>query len=267
MLRNVMLAVSPVLLAVLAATPVAQPGDPAGLAEHLARVDARWTERDDPVRLAAAREALDRAAALAPDDYGVLWREARFASWLSDDAALDRRERSRIGKRGWEFAERAVEKQPGRVEGHLFAALDMGNYALSLGILAALREGIEGRFRTRLSRAEAIDPTYLGGTVYVAWGRFWYELPWPKYDARRSEEALRKALRVNVANARARVYLAELYVKEGKRGPARELLHEVIAATPGAYDPPEERRMQARARELLAKLDSKLDDATRPERP
>jgi hypothetical protein len=266
MLRNAMLA-SPVLLAVLAAPPVVATADPAGLAGHLSRVDAVWAERDLPGRLAAAREALDRAAALAPEDYGVLWREARFASWLSDDPALGRRERSRIGKRGWELGERAVEKEPSRVEGHLFAALGLGNYALSLGILAALREGIEGKFRTRLRRAEAIDPAYLGGTVHVAWGRFWYELPWPKYDARKSEAALREALRVNAANARARVYLAELYVKEGKRGPARGLLAEVLTAKPGAYDAPEERRMQARARDILSKLDAKTDDATRPERP
>ena len=72
---------------------------------------------------------------------------------------------------------------------------------------------------------------------------------------------------MNASNARARVYLAELYVKEGKRGPARGLLAEVLAAKPGAYDAPEERRMQARAREILSKLDEQPDHATRPERP
>jgi tetratricopeptide (TPR) repeat protein len=235
----------------------AVPGPEAPHAEELgplARVDAGWNERDVPERLAEVTSALEEAAARAPDDFEVLWRQARLDVWRSDDPTLDRKERSKIGKRAWEVAERAVEKDPARVEGHLYAALGMGNYALALGVFRALREGIEGKFRARLGRAEQIDPAYLGGTIYVAWGRFFYELPWPKYDARRSEENLRKALRVNPASVRARVYLAELYEKEGKRDQARNLLSDALAVQPGAYDAPDERRMQARARELLSKL-------------
>jgi tetratricopeptide (TPR) repeat protein len=227
---------------------------PADVAALLAQVDAAWAGRDAPARLEEARVALERAAALAPDDYEVLWRQARFDVWLSDDLLRSREERSRIGRRGWETAERAIARDPSRVEGHLFAALGMGNYALSLGVLRALREGIEGKFKARLSRAEAIDPTYLSGTAYVAWGRFYYELPWPKYDARKSERRLREAIRVNPASARARVYLAELYLKEHRTDEARTELEEALAGEPGSYDAPEERRMQARAREILSNL-------------
>jgi tetratricopeptide (TPR) repeat protein len=226
---------------------------PPDVAALIARVDAAWGERDQPEQLAEVTSALDEAERLAPDEYEVLWRRARLGVWLSDDPAKKKDERSRIGRRAWDAAEKAIARDPSRVEGHLYAALGMGTYGQSLGIFRALREGIEGKFKEQLSRAEAIDPTVLGGTVYVAWGRFWYELPWPKYDARKSEKALRRAIEVNPANVRARVYLAELYVKEHKPSQARSLLLEAVAADPGAYDGPEERRMQARARELLQK--------------
>ena len=62
----------------------------------------------------------------------------------------------------------------------------MGNYALGIGMLRALREGLEGKFKDRLSRAEKIDRSFQGGAIQTAWGRFWYELPWPKRDARKS---------------------------------------------------------------------------------
>jgi hypothetical protein len=241
----------PSTCAAVALAVVATPGDVPGL---LAQVDAAWTERDLPAKLEEARAALEQAAALAPDDYEVLWRQARFEVWRSDDPVVPREERSRSGKRAWQIAERAAARAPDRVEGHLFAALGMGNYALSLGVLRALREGIEGKFRGQLSRAEAIDPGYLSGTVYVAWGRFFYELPWPKRDERKSEQRLREAIRVNPANVRARVYLAELYLKQDREGAAREVLADALATAPGAYDAPEERRMQARAREILASL-------------
>lgn len=245
-------------LAVLAADPATAP-----LAELLARVDRAWPDRDVPERLVEITAALDEATRLAPDSYEVLWRVARLDVWRADDPRLPAKERSRIGKRAWDEAERAIERDPSRVEGHMYAALGMGNYALALGIITALRQGIEGKFKARLSRAEQIEPTFLDGTVYVAWGRFWFELPWPKYSAKRSEEALRHALEVNPVNERARVFLAELYLKEGKRPKAMALLQEAVAAKAGAYDAAEERRMQARARELLAQKDVNGDDHDR----
>lgn len=229
---------------------------PAQVGDLLERVDALWPERDAPGRLEEVRSALEAAQRAAPADFGVLWRQARLLVWESDDQRLARNQRSRLGKKAWEQGERAAALQPGRVEGHLYTALAIGNYALGIGVVSALRQGIEGKFRASLSRAEEIDPGYLDATIPTAWGRFWYELPWPKYSARRSEESLRKALRLNPANVRARVYLAELYLKEDRAGPARNLLQEVLRASAGAYDAAEERRMQARAREILSGLDS-----------
>lgn len=234
-------------LAVLAGNPSTAP-----LAAVLSRVDRAWPERDAPGKLQEIEAALGEATRMAPDSYDVLWRLARLDVWRADDALLPAGERSKLGKRAWENAEQAIRKDPSRVEGHLYAALGMGNYALALGVIQALRQGIEGKFKARLSRAEQIDPAFLDGTVHVAWGRFWYELPWPKYSARKSEEAFRRALAVNPANERARVFLAELYLKEEQRPKAMELLRQAAGAKPGAYDAPEERRMQARARQLLA---------------
>jgi tetratricopeptide (TPR) repeat protein len=128
----------------------------------------------------------------------------------------------------------------------------MGNYSLGIGILKALGEGIEGKFKERLSRAEKFDPKFFDGGIYNAWGRFYFKLPWPKYDARHSEQALQKALQMNPDNVRARVYLAELYMKEKHPKEAKELLEEAAAHRPGSYDPPEERRSVASAKKLLA---------------
>ncbi len=221
----------------------------------LARADAAWSRRDEPGGLEALRSSLEEARAAAPDDYDVLWRVARFYSWTADDPAIPDTEKSRLGKIGWEVAERATAKDPNRVEGWFYAATNMGNYALGIGILKALGEGIEGKFRERLSAAERIDARFDFGGVYDAWGRFYYKLPWPKYDARKSERALQEAIRVNASNVRARVYLAELYIKEKHPKEARRVLQDAVAHAPGAYDAPEERRNQARARELLAELD------------
>lgn len=238
-------------LASTLAAPAANPsGD--GIQALLERADVGYARRADPAQLAACGAALAEAERLAPDDYAVLWRLARLQFWLADDPALPKGEKSRIGKRGWEYGERAIRANPQRVEGWHYAAAGMGNYALGIGILRALREGLEGKFKDRLSRAERIDRNFQSGAIQTAWGRFWYELPWPKHDARKSERALESALARNPDNVRARVYLADTFHKQGRRREAREQLEKAAAGKPGRYDEAEERRWQEVARRKLA---------------
>jgi hypothetical protein len=177
---------------------------------------------------------------------------ARHQFWRSDDPDVDKKEKSRLGKLGWEYGDRATAANPARVEGWHYAAAGMGNYALGIGVFTALRQGIEGKFKERLGRATQLDPSFEHGAIQTAWGRFWYELPWPKYSAKKSRHALEDALEQNPDNVRARVYLADLEQKEDEPAKARAELEKAIANPPGRYDAPEERRMQAAARQRLA---------------
>jgi tetratricopeptide (TPR) repeat protein len=245
------------LLCALTAAPAApeetSPGESSGLAALLQTSDAAYARRDEPDALDEVRSALDQAQRLAPDDYELLWRLARLEFWMADDPALPSKEKSRLGKKAWEDGDRATRANPERAEGWNFAAAGMGNYALGIGVFQALRQGIEGKFKERLSRAETLDSDYSHGAIQTAWGRFWFELPWPKYNARKSERALRRALEKNPDNVRAHVYLADLYRKEGHPDRARAEMEKALAQAPGRYDAPEERRMQAVARAALEK--------------
>jgi hypothetical protein len=217
----------------------------------LAEIDAAYKERDAPGAMDAMGAKLGAALKQWPSDYEVLWRIARHDFWLSDDPNIDKKEKSRIGRIAWDYGDRATAANPARVEGWNFAASGMGNYALGIGVFTALREGIEGKFKDRLSRAQAIDPKFENGAIQTAWGRFWYELPWPKYSAKRSRAALEEALRMNPDSVRAHVYLADLDEKEDEPAQARAELEKAVANPPGRYDAPEERRWQAVARKRL----------------
>jgi tetratricopeptide (TPR) repeat protein len=217
----------------------------------IARADAAYARRDEPGAVDEVRGALEQAERVAPGEYGVLWRLARLDFWLADDPSVKNEEKSRLGKRAWEYGERAIAAAPDRVEGYHYAAAGMGNYGLGIGVLKALRLGIEGKLKDLLSRAEKIDPGYERGAIQTAWGRLWFKLPWPKYDAARSERALLAALKQNPDNVRARVYLADLYRKERHAREADEQLREAVAAPPGRYDAPEERRWQRVAQGML----------------
>jgi tetratricopeptide (TPR) repeat protein len=134
----------------------------------------------------------------------------------------------------------------------------MGNYALGLGVVKALSQGMEGKFRDRLSHAQALNPSYELGAMETAWGRFYDKLPWPKRDRKKAEEHLRKAIEMNPNGLRPRVYLASSLIDADRVPEAKRLLDEVIAAVPGHYDAPEERRAQALAQGLMPTLLAKL---------
>jgi hypothetical protein len=238
-------------LAVLSGTAAAAPSP----AETLARIDALHARRDDLQALAEERRLVDAAVAESGAAYGVLWRAARVYVWMGDDPSLPTDQRSRLGKTGWELAERAIPLNPNDPAGHYWAAVGMGTYALGIGVMKALSMGIEGKFRERLGRAEQLAPGFERGGVGVAWGRFYERLPWPKRDRKKAVEHLRRTLaQYNPASLRARVFLAETLLHDDQATEAKRLLDEVAAATVGRYDPPEERRAKAMGAALMPEV-------------
>jgi tetratricopeptide (TPR) repeat protein len=224
----------------------------------LSRLDELHRRRDDKAAYGEAQRLVQAGLARAPGDYGLLWRAARFYFWASDDPGVSHEQRSRWGKDGWDIAEHAIAVNPNDVAGYYYAAVCMGNYALGLGVVKALSLGLEGKFRDRLGHAAALNDGYENGGVETAWGRFFDKLPWPKRDRKQAEEHLRRALQINPAALRARVFLAGVYLESDRAAEAKQLLDEVAAAPVGRYDAPEERRAKAMAGGLQPQLAAKL---------
>lgn len=239
---------------VAASTPAA--AAPANAPITLAQLDALHIRRADPQARRELAQLIDRALAESPRNYDVLWRASRQAFWEGDDPSFPSDLRSRWGKRGMELGARAVQANPAHAAGYYWEAVNLGNYALGLGVFRALSEGLEGRFRDRLGKAEKLDSGFQHGNVYSAWGQFYAKLPWPKYDAKRSEAAFRHALELDPANVRAKEWLAELLVREDRKDEARRLLQEVLA-THTVVDPGELPRAHQRATTALSKLGTK----------
>jgi hypothetical protein len=233
--------------------PVAAPAA-AEFAALIAEIEANWVIRDQPGKMDLDLALIQKAEKIAPSDYEVLWRMARHWYWLADDPSISNEEKARLGKLTWEWSDRAAQANPARVEGWFYGSAGVGMYSLGISIVKALFDGMESKYTDRLKKAQAADPAYYGHGAEVSWGRYYYELPWPKYDGEKSELSFRKALRGTPTNLRAKVYLAELYLKEDHPAEARKLLDAVLAAKIGAYDPPEERRAQGLARAALAQI-------------
>ena len=240
------------LAAVVAAGPDAVAPPP--IAEVTARLDALHARRDDPAALREARALADGAVARAPSDYGVLWRAARVLFSESDDKRRPESDRQAAAKQAYDLAQRAIAVNPNDVAAQYWAALSIGNYAENMGVVRALANGIEGKFKRPLERATALDVKYDHGNIPAVWAAYYLELPWPKRDRDKAAQEAKQALQINPNNLRARLYLARIAADEGHKDQARALLAEIAAAPVGRYDAPEERAVKREAATLAAGL-------------
>ena len=227
------------LVAVVAAADSGAPATP--IAEMTARLDALHGRRDDPGALREARALADAAVARAPSDYGVLWRAARVLFTESDDKRRPENDRQALAKQAYDLAQRAIAINPNDVAAQYWAALSIGNYAENMGVVRALANGIEGKFKRPLERATALDVKYDHGNIPAVWAAYYLELPWPKRDRDKAAQEAKQSLQINPDNLRARMYLARIAADEGHKDQARALLSQIAAAPVGRYDAPEER--------------------------
>lgn len=217
--------------------------------------DARGTKDDEG---GAALHALRQAAKEHPDSWDVRWRLARAAFWFSEGLPADAKEERRATtEEGWRAGEKARELKPDAPEGAYFMSLCIGEYSHTVGLLTALKQGLEAKFRDPLLAVARKSPNVDHGGVWNALGRYKFELPWPKRDLDESVRYLRKGLEVNPDNLRARVYLAESLEKRGKGNDveeARKLLEQVAQAPVGRYDAAEERRAKSLAKAFAQRM-------------
>jgi hypothetical protein len=228
----------------------------ATLLEKLKSADEAYAERDKAGRMDEALTLLRTASAAQPGQYDIEWRLARACFWAAESTA-EKAKKKALAREGMNAGDRAVTARADGAAGLYFLALCIGEYSHSVGVLTALTEGVEGRFRDPLLKASEKEFGIDNGGVWNALGRYKFELPWPKRDYDQSVAWLRKSLEANPRNLRGRVYLAESLAARDSKGDvdeAKRLVFEVISAVPGQYDLPEELRAQQFAKQLVARL-------------
>jgi hypothetical protein len=232
------------------AAPSPAPTDPAAAAEGwTARFDRLWPQRDDPKILEEARNLAKAAQSKNPGDYDANWRLASVMVWDADGLP-DGDQKAAIAKQAWEMAEKAVEVKPKEVQGQYYAGTGLGLYSEGVGILTALRQGLEGKFRGYSLAALRINRDFLDGGPLLLWGRYFFKLPWPKRDVGQSIKVLTNCLVKHPANLRAKLYLADALLSDDKKVEARKHIEQIIAAAQGR-DPAEDHRIKDRAAQWM----------------
>ena len=230
----------------------AGPGKPAPSAaprDWTADYDEAWKHRDEDKALRELHKLLKAALASDPGSFEANWRMAELLNWQANGTEGELK--ASLGKGAWEAGDKAITARPEDVRGHYQGGTGIGLYSEGVGILTALSQGLEGKFRDRLQAALRIDKDYLDGAPQVVWGRYFYKLPWPKRDVGQSIKVLTEAVRTHPDNWRAKLYLADSLADDGRGDEAKKLVQEVAAGRI-AGDAPEQKRLQDMAKKWLA---------------
>ena len=228
----------------------------AATAAHAQSVQQRWDELWAKRETADAQNELARIAkaelAKDPDSFDGNWRRASLLVWQADAAADGSELKAALGKLAWEAGDKAVAAKPDDVRGHYFAGTGLGLYSEGVGILTALSQGLEGKFRDRIQTALKIDKDFLDGGPQAVWGRYFFKLPWPKRNVSESIKVLSAAVEQHPGNLRAKLYLADSLAEDGKGAEAKKIAQEILDA-PLQGDVPEKKRMKDLAKKWLSK--------------
>jgi len=77
---------------------------------------------------------------------------------------------------GWDYGEKAVTKDDNSLDAHYWAAVSLGTYGDTIGVVKALTKGIEGKFRKHLDLLVDKKPSYEFGGPLVTLGRYYFKL-------------------------------------------------------------------------------------------
>ena len=220
------------------------------------KADALWLVSTDPDRASKALALYEKVLEREPDNYEALWKIARSYFVIGDGLPETREFKDRhkeLGEKGMSYARRALEVNPQGIEGYYYYGLSIAQYSIGISIIKALVKGLGPEYEKHIGKALKINKLYDNGGPLRAMGRYWYMLPWPKRDIKKSIAYLKEAEAAAPLSIRGHVYLAESYLKGGKEDLAREQLTKAVETGEDLKLESDARRWKERAQELLKK--------------
>ncbi|MFQ5602118.1 MAG: tetratricopeptide repeat protein [bacterium] len=189
--------------------------------------------------------------------FHLYWRAAKLGSWLALHSP-DKNLISRYSAKARDFASRAIQSAPARVEGYYYRAIATGLFAREK--MAAARTAMTA-MRSDALKAIAIDAAFDQGGPHRLLGALYMRAPGAPSgigSRRLALSHLKAACEFAPDFPENLLFLAELYIKLKQLSEATELLQKVRSLTSSANgDLMEQKEWQSRVRQMQRQLDEK----------
>ncbi len=244
----------PCLIAALAALAVlvsslAAPAAP----DYLARADELFAQRADLAKARQAAALYEKALQADPKSQAAAYKLARTYYWIGKHQETDE-QKVAVFAQGIAAAKKALAIDPQSIGGHYWLGVCYGVYGSAKGVMKSL--SLVDPIKQEMAAVIARDPSYDSGGAYRVLGRLYFKLPGLFGGSnRKAVENLKTAIKYGPRRWLNHIYLAEVYIDEGEKEKARDLLQKVLAgpAEPGME--PEWAEEKVTARKLLQGLE------------
>ena len=203
-----------------------------------------------------AIELYEKALTENPNSYEANWKCARAYREYGDEAKSQKVEGwkdicAKYGKSGMQYAQKAIEMDPSKPDGHYYYGLNVGIYADGVSVFTALAEGLKDKTQTSFEKTYEINKMYKDAGPMLSLGRFWAVLPWPMRDRKKSLQYYREYQTTEyfADNLEAHFYVGEVLYEIGgdeNKAEAKGLLEKATQSDDPFF--------RDKAKELLTKI-------------
>lgn len=194
--------------------------------ELIAQGDQLYQEMKDLDTAKEAEALYQKALGLSDDKYAVYWRLARILYYVGEHTE-EKKVKKSIFDRGVYYAEKAVDLEPEKPDGHYWLGVNHGKVGETRGVLKSLF--LVKPIKNAMNKVIELDRSYEEGGPDRVLGRVYYKLPgFAGGSNKKSLEHLLKSKDYGPEDAVTRVYLAETYMEMKEKEKAREELEYVM---------------------------------------
>ena len=234
------------------------------LGQTVEEIDRQFENSKTVAEVEAVAKTISAALAKNANSYDLNWRMAK-AVWLKGDllsiqytaanvkavkstdiedifsAEKEFSETQRavlvvIGTEVRKYSEKAISLNTNGIEGHFYNALGISTYAQGKTIVAALTEGLRGKFNDEVDASLKLNRKFAEGGVLRLAGRAAYKLPWPLRDYEKSVKLLKEATDAFPGGLRSWLYLADTYFQMDNVTEAKAAYNRVMQLTPAGNE-------------------------------
>jgi tetratricopeptide (TPR) repeat protein len=220
----------------------------------LANADAQYAQRDQPGYAQKAVDEYTRALSLDPKSYEAAWKLSKAYWYLGNHSAKD--EKEALFQKGIDAGKQAISIAPDRCEGHLWLGVNYGLYGEAKGKLKAL--GLVDSIKDEMKKAMEIQENCECGGPQRVLGRVYSKAPWFKGGSKsKAIESLNESLKLCPNDTQTRMFLADIYIDQGKKDLAIAQLRTILTVEPDPGWIPENKENKMLAEKMLAQLEHK----------
>jgi tetratricopeptide (TPR) repeat protein len=194
--------------------------------ELIVQADQLCSEMKDMATAKEAESLYHRALGMTDSEYDVYWRLSRVMYYIGEHTEK-KKEKKGIFSRGVYYAEKAVEREPEKPDGHYWLGVNHGKVGETRGVLKSL--SLVKPIKNAMNKVIDLDRSYEEGGPDRVLGRVFFKLPgFAGGDKKKSLEHLLKSKEYGPEDAVTRIYLAETYLALKEKDKAKEELDYVM---------------------------------------